>query len=121
MSYVASGITGASPIWNKITRLVLSADSPHVFPLPEGMITVPICAQTGTLTCRECPTTIEEVFIPGTEPSIACSAASFAPRENTQNNSQNSINTFIRDNQRESQSGQVLEGWSSSSSNSSSN
>jgi 1A family penicillin-binding protein len=109
MSYVASGITGASPIWNNITRLVLSADEPHVFPLPEGMITVPICAQTGTLTCRECPTTIEEVFIPGTEPSITCSAASFAPREFPQGGNQNSVNTFTR----ESQSGQVLEGWNS--------
>lgn len=109
MSYVASGITGASPIWNNITRLVLDGNKPHAFPLPEGMISVPICAQTGTLTCRECPTTIEEVFIPGTEPSIACSAASFAPREFNQNANQNSGNTLDRENQ----SGQILEGWSS--------
>lgn len=109
MSYVASGITGASPIWNNITRLVLDVNNPHIFPLPEGMISVPICAQTGTLTCRECPTTIEEVFIPGTEPSIACSAASFIPREFSQNANQNTGNTINRENQ----AGQVLEGWNS--------
>lgn len=112
MSYVASGITGASPIWNNIMRLVLNADSPHEFPLPDGMITVPICAQTGTLTCRECPRTIQEVFIPGTEPTITCSAASFAPRENAPNENQNSGNNTNNRN-RESQGGQVLEGWTS--------
>lgn len=80
MSYVASGITGASPIWNKITRLLLDPDLPHHFIRPEGMIARQICLQTGTLACSGCPTIIEELFIPGTEPTRACDPISFIPR-----------------------------------------
>ncbi|NCN82782.1 MAG: PBP1A family penicillin-binding protein [Candidatus Pacebacteria bacterium] len=72
MSYVASGITGASPIWNKIIRTQLTDESPHVFPVPYGLIKVPVCKQTGTLTCLGCPTTYNEVFIAGTEPKNTC-------------------------------------------------
>lgn len=81
MSYVASGITGASPIWNKVTRLLLDPLSPHQFVRPEGMVAREICLQTGTLACAGCPTIIEELFIPGTEPSRACDPSFFWPRE----------------------------------------
>jgi 1A family penicillin-binding protein len=82
MSYVASGITGASPIWNNLMRLLLDNESPHIFSLPQGMISVPICAQTGTLTCKECPRTVNELFIVGTEPKTRCSANSFRVNTN---------------------------------------
>lgn len=77
MSNVASGITGASPIWNNIIRLLLDENDPHTFATPEGMKTVEICLQTGTLTCASCPTTIEANFVPGTEPTRACNPAYF--------------------------------------------
>ncbi|NCN06979.1 MAG: PBP1A family penicillin-binding protein [Candidatus Pacebacteria bacterium] len=72
MSYVASGVTGASPIWNKIIRTQLSAETPHVFPVPYGVVRVPICKYTGTLPCAGCPTIYNEVFISGTEPTMSC-------------------------------------------------
>lgn len=72
MSYVASGVTGASPIWNKIMRLLLDENKPHVFPAPEGLIKVKICATTGTLPCNKCPVIKEELFVPGTEPQQTC-------------------------------------------------
>lgn len=77
MSYVASGVTGASPIWNKITRLMLDDENPHRFVAPEGLVKVQICAQTGTLPCRGCPTVREEFFKAGTEPQKACNPAQF--------------------------------------------
>jgi len=77
MSYVASGITGASPIWNNIMRLMLDENDPHQSSRPDGLIQVEICAQTGTLPCRNCPTVTTEYFIPGTEPTRACSPAYF--------------------------------------------
>jgi membrane carboxypeptidase/penicillin-binding protein len=80
MSYVASGITGASPIWNKIIRLTLNDKQPHRFPTPDGMIKLPICVKTGTLPCQGCPLVREEVFIPGTEPTVACNPAQFRPK-----------------------------------------
>ena len=81
MSYVASGITGASPIWNQIMRLLLDEKTPHVFPLPEGFIKVKICAITGTLPCTSCPNITEELFIPGSEPQTHCSPEWFEKKE----------------------------------------
>jgi len=77
MSYVASGMTGASPIWNEIMRLLLDDNNPHRFELPEGLIKVKICASTKTLPCKECPLIVEEVFIDGEQPTKACNWQSF--------------------------------------------
>jgi 1A family penicillin-binding protein len=77
MSYVASGITGASPMWNKIIRTQLDADSPHVFKEPADLKKVAICVKTGTLPCASCPQIKEEYFIPGTEPQRACTPEHF--------------------------------------------
>lgn len=72
MSYVASGITGASPIWNRIMTALLSTKPPSKFNPPEAIITIPICRDTGLLACNhECPQ-IDEHFIRGTEP-VSCS------------------------------------------------
>lgn len=38
MSAIASGVTGASPIWNQLMRLTLDAEKPHVFPSPAAFI-----------------------------------------------------------------------------------
>lgn len=106
MSYIASGVTGASPMWNTIMRSLLSAEKPHVFPTPDGMIQVPICLQTGTLACKSCPTIVQDVFIPGTEPKVACNPLYFKPKEPPQNSqSATSPNTTnqVRD--------QILQGW----------
>jgi 1A family penicillin-binding protein len=77
MSYVASGITGASPIWNKIMLLLLDDKNPHRFFIPENMIKVKICATTGTLPCSACPKISEELFVKGSEPQKACINESF--------------------------------------------
>lgn len=81
MSYVASGITGASPIWNNIMRLLLSEEEPHRFDTPTGLIKVKICASTGTLVCTGCPRVSEELFVPGTEPTRACNPEWFKPKD----------------------------------------
>ncbi|NLG06585.1 MAG: PBP1A family penicillin-binding protein [Candidatus Pacebacteria bacterium] len=73
MSYVASGITGASPIWNKIFLLLLDKQNPHRFAMPSNLKKVKICATTGTLPCSACPKVVEEIFVAGTEPLQACS------------------------------------------------
>ncbi len=73
MSYVASGVTGASPIWRKITDELLKGKPPTVFSLPEGLIKVAICTITGELACDGCPTRTE-FFVPGTQPARACKA-----------------------------------------------
>lgn len=88
MSYVASGVTGASPIWNGIMRSLLDQDDPHKFVLPEGLIKVKVCAETGTLPCLGCPTVVEELYAEGDEPRKACNPAFFTgySKFNTQSN-----------------------------------
>lgn len=92
MSRVASGITGASPIWNQIMRVLLTnQEQSHRFEVPEGVVQRSICTTTGTLTCNGCPRTVNEFFIAGSEPQRACMPEFFAPtpefpaEENRQN------------------------------------
>lgn len=77
MSYIASGITGASPIWNKITTSLLDAQSPHTFAPPNNLAKVKVCTITGQLACNGCPSK-EEYFLPGTEPQTHCSPEQIA-------------------------------------------
>ncbi|MBI5357096.1 PBP1A family penicillin-binding protein [Candidatus Collierbacteria bacterium] len=72
MSYIASGITGASPIWSKIVQGILSQrQTPFTFPQPQDLVTSKICTLTGQLACEGCPSR-DEFFVPGTEPKTAC-------------------------------------------------
>ncbi|HCQ31319.1 TPA: penicillin-binding protein [Candidatus Collierbacteria bacterium] len=80
MSQIASGITGASPIWAKIFNLILETNhEPKSLTPPENLIKVPICILTGTLTCTGCPTRTD-YFIKGTEPKTACDPADIERR-----------------------------------------
>ncbi len=73
MSYVASGITGASPIWRKIMDSLLQNSPIENFPKPDEIKEVDICSLTGTLSCEGCPNPKREYFLNGTEPKISCS------------------------------------------------
>ncbi len=72
MSYVASGITGASPIWNKIMSFLVKDVPDKEFPQPEDLIKVEICPLTATLPCEGCGGKWE-YFLPGAEPKTHCS------------------------------------------------
>ena len=55
MSYVASGVTGASPIWNKIMAYSLK-DQKEEWPLkPEGIVGLSVCNLSGKLPNPETP------------------------------------------------------------------
>ena len=73
MSYVASGVTGASPIWRKIMDKILENQPVESFSKPEEVKEVEICILTGTLSCTGCPNIKKEFFLNGTEPAFACS------------------------------------------------
>ncbi len=78
MSQVASGITGASPIWNSVmTSLLQTATAHQDFLEPEGIISVAICVPTQTLACEACPVIRNELFVEGSEPTKTCSATDF--------------------------------------------
>lgn len=67
---IASGVTGASPIWNKITRFA-TKDKVEDFSVPSGVEASIIDAFGGGLPCRSYPTR-SEYFIKGTTPNKDC-------------------------------------------------
>jgi len=77
MSYVASGVTGASPIWNAVMTTLVDKTNPHAFVLPDNLEKVAICTTTGTLACDGCPSVKEEYFIAGTAPTTTCNSQMF--------------------------------------------
>ena len=77
MSNIASGITGASPIWNQIMTSLLNSKESQSFSTPTNLVKVNVCTITGQLACNGCPSK-EELFIPGTEPETHCSSDQIA-------------------------------------------
>jgi len=77
MSYVASGITGASPIWNKLIRLQLNEDEPHQFLLPENITEKQVCKNQIYTTCEFCSKNNlkTEYFKSGSEIQFSCDYA----------------------------------------------
>ncbi len=72
MEKIASGITGASPIWAKIMTSILANSPTQIFNLPDTLIKLNVCTLTNTLPCSACPTIRSEVFLKGKEPTTSC-------------------------------------------------
>ena len=67
-----SGVTGAGPLFRDI-MLHREAGKPKAdFPEPPGIVRTIICPLSGLRPSAACPSTIEEVFIAGTEPQEEC-------------------------------------------------
>lgn len=79
MSAVASGITGATPIWHNTMKGILEGKENEGFTPPSGLIPVQICADNGLLPCTSCRNLKIEYFVPGTEPKVACVDATPSP------------------------------------------
>ncbi len=73
MARVASGVTGASPIWNKIMTQLLAFSKSKDWEIPQGMAKIFICPTTGTLSCTGCANR-EEWFFAENVPTSRCSA-----------------------------------------------
>ena len=84
MSYVASGITGASPIWNQIMSHLLEK-TVQEWPLkPEGVVGAHICALSGQTPHSENPCqTRFEYFLKGTVPEETKSLNQFVEVDKT--------------------------------------
>lgn len=65
---LASGITGAAPIWNRIIREVLKDAKDEPFPRPDTIVEMDIDSYGGGLPLSG-GTTRKEVFLKGTEPT----------------------------------------------------
>ena len=67
MSYLASGITGAAPIWHNIMANLLKDKPSESFQRPPNIVQKQVCNVSGLLPSNGCPTRFE-YFIKGTEP-----------------------------------------------------
>ncbi|MBI4157749.1 transglycosylase domain-containing protein [Candidatus Woesebacteria bacterium] len=72
MARIASGVTGAAPIWNKIMRGLLENEPSRDWIPPDGLAKLSICSLTGTLSCKSCAGR-PEWFIEDKAPTRACS------------------------------------------------
>ena len=63
-----TGISGAAPVWNQIMTYFLKDKPVEPFIRPPGLEEKSVCATTGLLPTKYCPT-VTELFIPGTEPT----------------------------------------------------
>jgi penicillin-binding protein 1C len=66
-----SGITGAGPLFRDVIMLLDDRQSED-FEEPRGIVHVSICPLSGDRPSSRCPSTIDEVFIRGTEPASTC-------------------------------------------------
>lgn len=72
MSYVASGVTGASPIWQKMMRYALKDVKVREIERPDGIVGASVCSDSGTLPKPEQPCeTRYEYFIKDTIPTVS--------------------------------------------------
>jgi len=68
---IASGVTGATPIWNRIIVTFLADRGAEGFSKPDNVVALEIDAFGGGLLCRDYPKR-SEYFIKGTEPTRDC-------------------------------------------------
>ncbi len=68
MGWVASGITGASPIWNKVMTYILKDEKQEWATKPNNITGASVCNLTGTLPPEEGCESRYEFFIQGTVP-----------------------------------------------------
>jgi penicillin-binding protein 1B len=67
-----SGAKAALPIWTQFMKAALAGRSSVPFTVPEGLSFMNIDADTGKISTPNCPKTLNEAFIAGTEPNQVC-------------------------------------------------
>ncbi|HIC87787.1 MAG TPA: penicillin-binding protein 1C, partial [Anaerolineae bacterium] len=66
------GVSGAGPLFHDIMIVLHEKEDPPPFPQPPEIIRTEICAASGMLPAADCPSRIDEWFVPGTEPGKRC-------------------------------------------------
>jgi penicillin-binding protein 1A len=66
------GSHAALPIWTEIMKGLHADLPPESFAVPEGVVKVAVCRQSGLLSTRYCRSTVQEVFIEGEQPTRVC-------------------------------------------------
>ncbi|MCK4305162.1 MAG: PBP1A family penicillin-binding protein [Candidatus Eisenbacteria sp.] len=67
-----TGAMAALPIWARFMKTAVAKTGSREFEVPEGLIMAETCIESGLLATPDCPITVQDVFLPGTEPREAC-------------------------------------------------
>jgi penicillin-binding protein 1B len=67
-----SGAQAALPIWTQFMSRAMAGRANVPFDIPDGIVHVDIDPTTGQLAGPRCPTTLNEVFLTGAEPTATC-------------------------------------------------
>ncbi len=86
MARIASGVTGATPIWNKIIRGLLANEENHEWQVPGKLVRTSICPFTGTLACTGCSSK-SEWFLEENKPTSTCNPEWFLAKEEEKDSS----------------------------------
>ncbi|WP_239618177.1 transglycosylase domain-containing protein [Cohnella mopanensis] len=89
----------AAPIFAQFTEAALEGTPPHVFPMPEGVVSVYVDPATNLLSSPTCPgQAVLETFLAGTEPTEACAPIGGASggQEGIEGNNRSLWNKFRR-------------------------
>ena len=86
MARIASGVTGATPIWNKIMMGLLANEENHEWQVPGKLVRTSICPFTGTLACTGCSSK-SEWFLEENKPTSACNPEWFLAKEEEKDSS----------------------------------
>ena len=70
--FSVSGVTGCGPLFRDIMLTLENNNPNHEFEKIDGLIEIDICPESGKLADKNCPGTMTEIFIAGTEPKIKC-------------------------------------------------
>jgi penicillin-binding protein 1C len=68
---IASGVTGATPIWNKIMHALIDNKADEPFKKPDNIVSIDVDAKTGFRPGGSTTSTRKELFIKGTEPQVS--------------------------------------------------
>lgn len=69
-----SSAATALEVWATVMRPILRAAPPAAFDVPPGIVFRDVDPASGLLPAAECPRTIREAYLAGTEPRVPCSA-----------------------------------------------
>jgi penicillin-binding protein 1A len=68
----ATGSAAALPIWVPVANAAQAKATRTGFEIPLGLVQVRTCLQSGLLAKSSCPTPIDDLFLPGTQPREYC-------------------------------------------------
>jgi len=67
-----TGAMAALPIWSQVVRAAQAAQAQGTFEVPEDLVAIQTCRESGQIATPDCPHKVDDLFLPGSEPQESC-------------------------------------------------